>query len=114
MLVSPRASLVLTPSDYIDLVGSGGDNGSASYSFENLKIGETKSVDIKIRVSPPSDATGDGTAQTVPVFRGSTQWIDPQYSYFEWVDPSGRQHRDPVPQRGFDIDLPTRTRAPGG
>jgi hypothetical protein len=103
-LVAPRASLVLAPSEYVQVlspattdVGTGA--GTVRINFENLTIGAPQSVDIHLRVS--TNITGT----LLPVFQGSTSWTDSQRSYFEWSDPTGGPHRSPLPQRAISVTM---------
>lgn len=107
--VAPRASLVMGFSEHVEVLPSAltsvaTDTASVRIDFQNLTIGEPQSVSLRLQVS--TNITGT----LLPVFRGSTKWTDPQYSYFEWVDSAGLPHRLPLPQRVISVT----TGLPGG
>ncbi len=112
ILVAPRASLVLVPSEYVqvvspDLVDVATGTAGVRFEFQNLTIGEPQTVDIRLRVST------NITQTLLPVFRGSTRWTAFDYSYFEWSDPAGQPHRVPLPQRVISVTTSmTQTVAP--
>lgn len=100
--VAPHASLVLVPSEHVEIVSPEATEVTTGtlgirVDFQGLTIGERQDVEIRLRVST-------GVTETLlPVFRGSTQWTDPQYSYFEWYDQEGLSHRLPLPQRVISV-----------
>ncbi|MBS1253379.1 MAG: hypothetical protein MAG451_02428 [Anaerolineales bacterium] len=122
--IAPGASLVLAPSEHVEIISPNSsqtvaDTGSVRVNLRNLTIGEPQSVDLRLRVST------NITQTLLPVFRGSTKWVDPRHSYFEWVDQGGLPHRLPIPQRVISVTtgnvqpaaptptpLPTRTPQP--
>ncbi|MFQ5340473.1 MAG: hypothetical protein ACE5F6_02880, partial [Anaerolineae bacterium] len=99
-LVAPRASLVLAPSEYVQLLSPAVSDvaaGGVRINFENLTIGAPQSVDLRLRVS--TNITGT----LLPVFSGTTDWVDSRTSYFEWIDSAGIPHRVPLPQRAISV-----------
>lgn len=101
-LVAPRASLVLVPSEHVQILSPNLTDVATStagvrVNFENLTIGAPQSVDLRLRVST------NITQTLLPVFRGSTEWTDDHHSYFEWFDATGRPHRLPLPQRVISV-----------
>lgn len=101
-LVAPRASLVLAPSEHVEILspaptGVATDAAGVRFNFRNLTIGEPQSVDIRLRVST------NITETLLPVFRGSTKWANLQHTYFEWYDQAGMPHRFPLAQRVISV-----------
>lgn len=100
--VAPRASLVLAPSEHVEILSPSLTQvatGAAGvrFNFQDLAIGQTQSVNVRFRTST------NITQTLLPVFRGSTRWTDPRYSYFEWIDRAGVSHRLPLPQRVISV-----------
>lgn len=100
--VATRASLVLVPSEHVEILSPevsqvATDAAGVRFNFQDLAIGERPSVDVRLRVST------DITETLLPVFRGGTKWVDPEYSYFEWYDLAGLPHRLPLPQRIISV-----------
>ncbi|MFQ5857188.1 MAG: hypothetical protein ACE5LU_16385 [Anaerolineae bacterium] len=109
--VAPRASLVLAPSEHVQILSpnrtdSASGTASVRFDFQDLRIGAPQFVDLRLRVSTSITET------LLPVFRGSTRWADPQYSYFEWVDTAGLPHRLPLPQRVISVTTGQASMAP--
>jgi hypothetical protein len=101
-LVARRASLVIVPSEHVQILAPpmtavATNTAGVSFSFQDLRIGEPQSVNVRLRVST------NVTQTLLPIFRGSTKWTDAEYSYFEWVDQTGHLHRLPLPQRIISV-----------
>ncbi|RME43892.1 MAG: hypothetical protein D6791_14445, partial [Chloroflexi bacterium] len=100
-LVAPRASLVLAPSEYVQIVSP-----ETRIDFENLRVGEPQTVDIHLQV------TTNVTETLLPVFQGTPDRADGQSSYFEWFDATGSIHRIPLPQRVISVTTGTQAAGP--